>query len=333
MRQTTLAAFAAAALTLIAGPVTAASASTLPPTVTSSFTPNLIGVGGTTALGITITNPNASGTLSNVSFTDNLPAGLTIDNPNGENGTCGSAGVVTANSGTATFSLTGGSLKAGANCTVSVAVTAAAPGALQNSTGPVTSSGPTNTAGDTETLTVLAAPTVTVATPRNNARYTFGEKVPANFSCTQPGDALDLTSCAASDDLGNDINPGGRLVTNVAGEHELTIIATSVDGLSTTDTINYEVLANNTFVVSHVTLSANGRLSFRLALPDAGKVSAVVSNGAATVGQERFTVRGKRTVGVAIQLSSAATTARLAVTFTPKGGVARKVSESRIAAS
>ena len=85
----------AVALAVAAGSPAGAGASTpaVPPTIASSFTPNVIGVGGTTALGFTITNPNASGTLSSVAFNDTLPANLTVDDPNGENGTCGSASV------------------------------------------------------------------------------------------------------------------------------------------------------------------------------------------------------------------------------------------------
>ena len=73
----------------------AAAATAVPPKVTSAFTPNLIGVGGSvdTALSFTITNPNATGTLSAVSFTDTLPSGVTLDNPVGttvtnSSGTC-----------------------------------------------------------------------------------------------------------------------------------------------------------------------------------------------------------------------------------------------------
>jgi hypothetical protein len=115
---------AAAALIIVtAGSAMAASA---PPTVTSAFTPTEIGVGDSTAtaLSVTITNPNATGTLSSVGFSDTLPAGLTVDDPPGENGACGSAGVVTAAAGSQTISLTGGSLKATASCTISVSLVA-----------------------------------------------------------------------------------------------------------------------------------------------------------------------------------------------------------------
>src|ERR1700749_3989471 len=104
-----------------------------PPTITSAFTPALIGLSDSaaTALSFTITNPNTSGTLSAVSLTDTLPAGLAVDDPNGENGTCGSTSVITANPATQAISLSGGSLKAGAACTFSVSVTAAQTGTFQ----------------------------------------------------------------------------------------------------------------------------------------------------------------------------------------------------------
>ena len=138
-------------------PAAAEASPVLPPTVTSSFTPPLIGVGDITptALGITITNPNTSATLSGIGFTDTLPTGVTIDTPNGESGTCGSAGVVTATSGTSTFALSGGSLKGGTSCTVSVSVAASVPGTVKNDTGLISSSAGSSAAGDTETLTVL----------------------------------------------------------------------------------------------------------------------------------------------------------------------------------
>jgi hypothetical protein len=128
---------AAALVLCTAGSAMAAS---VPPTVASAFTPSEIGAGDSTAtaLSITIANPNASGTLSGVGFTDTLPAGLTVDNPNGENGTCGSAGVITATPGASAFSLAGGSLKAGVSCTISISVIASQVGVLQNATGPVT---------------------------------------------------------------------------------------------------------------------------------------------------------------------------------------------------
>lgn len=326
------------ALAAIAGSPAAAGASTpaVPPTIVSSFTPNVIGVGGTSALGFTITNPNSSGTLSSVAFTDTLPANVTVDNPSGENGSCGSASVVTANPGSNTISLSGGSLKAGASCTVSVAVTAGQAEVVQNQTGAVSSSAGPSSSGNTQTLTVLAAPTVSVNKPRNHAKYTYGEVARAQYSCAQPGDPAGLSDCSAQDDLGNAVNSGGRLDTRSPGAHTLSISATSVDGLVTTDTINYTVLPDNRFTVSKIKPLAGGALSFVLALPGPGKISVreLAAGGqrfAATVTRVHRKRRLKVTVSPAGAAASATIT--LEVAFTPTEGRERTVVRRGISVS
>lgn len=320
----------AVALAAIAGSRAVASASTpaVPPTIVSSFTPNVIGVGGTTALGFTVTNPNSSGTLSSVAFTDTLPANVTVDDPNGESGTCGSASVVTANPGSNTISLSGGALKAGAGCTVSVAVTASQSEVVQNQTGAVSSSAGSSSSGSTQTLTVLAAPTVNVSTPHNDAKYTYGEVATARYSCTQPGDPQGLTDCSAQDDLGNTVNSGGRLDTRSPGAHTLSISATSSDGLVTTDNINYTVLPDNRFTVSNTKPLAGGALSFVLALPGPGKVNVrEIAAGGQTFATTGVSVHRKRRLTVTVTPRSTAgpTTVTVEVAYTPTGGRKRTV--------
>jgi hypothetical protein len=331
---------AAAFVLVTAGPALAAAA---PPTITSAFTPTEIGVGDSTAtaLSFTITNPNASGTLSAVSFTDTLPAGLTVDNPNGENGTCGSASVVTAVPGSATISLTGGSLKATTNCTVSVSLIAGQVGVLQNTTGPVSSSAGSSAAGDTESLTVLPAPTLTVSGVKTHAKYTFGEKVKPRYTCAQAGDPAALADCSAVDDLGNSIASGRALPTKQAGSHSLTVTATSSDGLSTTDTFDYTVLPDNRFTISTIRHNSAGTISLRLGLPGAGKVKVVeLAAHGVTFGRYAVSVGAKRTLHLRIKPTPAGkallkkgTTAKvkLQVTYTPKGGVARTLTKRAIA--
>src|SRR5262249_27981314 len=69
----------------------------------------------TTLLSFTINNPNSNSTppssdvtLTGISFTDNLPAGVVIANPNNLSNTCD--GTVTATPGSSTITLTGGDL-------------------------------------------------------------------------------------------------------------------------------------------------------------------------------------------------------------------------------
>ncbi len=329
---TTLASVSAVALT--AGLATSAQGATAqPPTVTSSFTPNLIGVGGTSALGITITNPNSSASLSSIAFDDTLPANLVIDNPNGESGTCGSAGVVSAAPGSSSFSLSGGSLKAAASCTVSVAVTASAAEVVENSTGLVNSSAGNSASGDTEALTVLAAPTVTVITPANNAVYNFGQVVLTSFSCGQVAYALGLADCSAADDLGNMIDDGQALITDVPGARQLSVFATSITGLVTTDTVNYTVLPDNRFTVTKIKAAKGGKLSFLVALPGAGKLQVTELDGKTTVAKTLFKVHRQETKRLSVSLDAnglrllakGAFKVRLSVIYTPTGGRARTV--------
>jgi hypothetical protein len=326
----------------------AADAAAVPPTITSAFTPNLIGVGDTdaTALSVTITNPNASGTLSSVAFTDTLPAGLTVDNPNGESGTCGSTSVVTAAPGSSSLSVTGGSLKAGATCTVSVSLIASQTGTLTNTPSAVTSSAGASAVPAAQTLTVLPPPTVSVGGIKNNATYTFGESVRPHYTCTQPADAAALADCSAADDLGNAVVSGGALDTKDPGSHTLTVSSTSTDGLETDDSFSYTVLANNKFTVAKVKPGKHGTLAFQLALPGAGPVKVVEIAGKSTVGTYNRDVGGKKTInvtvrpthrGVALLAASSPTKPRLKVTlqitYTPKGGVKRTVTKRGIVLS
>src|SRR5205823_2250652 len=75
-----------------------------PPTVVKSFGVSSIPVGGTTTLTFTIGNPIGNGTLTGISFTDSLPAGLVVATPPNVTGTTG-GGTVTANAGSGTISL------------------------------------------------------------------------------------------------------------------------------------------------------------------------------------------------------------------------------------
>jgi hypothetical protein len=109
-----------------------------PPTIVKSFGVTSIPLNGSTSLGFTINNPNASTALTGVGFTDTLPAGLVVSTPNGLTGSCG-GGTITATAGLGVVSLTGASLAATASCTFSVNVTGNSLGTKTNTTSTVTS--------------------------------------------------------------------------------------------------------------------------------------------------------------------------------------------------
>jgi uncharacterized repeat protein (TIGR01451 family) len=91
------------------------------PTLSKSFSPATIKVGGDSTLTITLNNPNSTPATLNAPLTDNLPSGVVAVAGTART-TCG--GTLTVNTGGAKVNLTGGSIRANGSCTVTVKVTA-----------------------------------------------------------------------------------------------------------------------------------------------------------------------------------------------------------------
>jgi hypothetical protein len=144
--------------------LTVLSSTLVPAIISKAFGAPTILLNGITNLSFTITNPNVSVSLSGVGFTDTLPAGLIVATPNGVTGSCGGGGI-TATAGSASVSLLGASLAAGAFCTFAVNVTGTTVGLKNNVTTNVTSNeaGPGNAAS--ASITVLSSTTGPIATP------------------------------------------------------------------------------------------------------------------------------------------------------------------------
>ncbi len=134
-------------------------------TLTKAFGPATISAGGTSVLTITVANAAANAVaLSGLALTDTLPANVTIGATPNAATTCGS-GTASATAGGSSIALTGGSVGAGASCTITVNVTSATPGSHVNTIPPsalTSTQGATNTAAATATL-IVNAPNVTLA--------------------------------------------------------------------------------------------------------------------------------------------------------------------------
>jgi CSLREA domain-containing protein len=111
-----------AAATLNVNPLTA-------PTVTKAFAPQQQGGHQPVHMTITLSNSNAVA-ITGVGFTDALPAGMTLAPAVNPSNTCG--GTLTATSGASSVVLSGGTIPASGNCTVTVDVVATANGTLTN---------------------------------------------------------------------------------------------------------------------------------------------------------------------------------------------------------
>ncbi|MDQ1315326.1 MAG: biosis protein MshQ [Pseudomonadota bacterium] len=127
-------------------------------TVSKSFSPATIAVGGSSVLTISIGNSPPPGGTGSISFTDNYPANLKNAATPAASSSCG--GTVTAAAGGASLSFSGGSLNGNNVCTVTVTVTSTVAGSYLNSTGTVTTAGAGNGAAATATLTVTANPPI-----------------------------------------------------------------------------------------------------------------------------------------------------------------------------
>ena len=140
--------------TLIPAPV--------PPDLGKEFSPDEISAGGTSTLTFTIDNNSINSVdLTDLAFTDNLPANVAIAASPAESTDCG--GVVTAPPGGGAISFSGGSLLSEVNCTITVDVTSSVAGPHVNTTGNLTSSlGTHNTATDILTVTAVGTGKITI---------------------------------------------------------------------------------------------------------------------------------------------------------------------------
>jgi uncharacterized repeat protein (TIGR01451 family) len=110
----------------------------LMPTLTKSFSPTTINLGGTTVLTFTISNPPTNNPAQVVSFTDTLPSGLRVAATPGIASTC-TGGTVVAAAGGSSIAVTGVTVGASTTspgtCTIAVNVTNA-PGQANPSCSP-----------------------------------------------------------------------------------------------------------------------------------------------------------------------------------------------------
>jgi fimbrial isopeptide formation D2 family protein len=125
------------------------------PTLSKSFSPSTITTGGVSLLTITLSNASSTVAKMNASLTDNLPTHVSVSGK--ASTTCG--GTVTAVSGSAVVTLTGGSIPANGSCNVTVDITADYEGTCINTipVGALQTSNGSNAAKAVATLTVNAS--------------------------------------------------------------------------------------------------------------------------------------------------------------------------------
>ncbi len=199
-----------------------------PPTLSASFFTNPIAVGHTSVLDLQINNPNSTVTLTGISFTLTLPAGLTTGNSSGSP-LCGGTVTVTSNS-IITFTGNSNNFTPNSGCGFLTTVTGNTAGAYT-----VTSSAITSTNGGTG---LTASANLSVANPPVTAASFGAAAIPLNGSTTftiqinNPNTVLGLTGVAFTDTLSSGLviastpalsNTCNGTATAVAGSHTIAL--------------------------------------------------------------------------------------------------------------
>lgn len=186
----------------------------MPPTITKAFGASTIPLNGSTSLTFTFANPNAGASLTSVTFTDTLPAGLAVSTPNGLTAvTCTGAatpGSVTATAGSSTVSLAASVIAAGVSCSFSVNVTGITAGVQNNSVTITDGIAGANPTAATATITVVAPPILAKAFALPS--IPVNETTLLSFSLTNPKTTVALSGVGFTDTL-----PAGLVIATPNG--------------------------------------------------------------------------------------------------------------------
>ena len=262
-----------------------------PVTIKTSFENTPISLATSDAIGYAFTN--TSGASQNVTFTDTLPAGVTLDNPIGTtltNGSSSGCSVVSSTAAPGASSLTVTITVPSATstvCTLSYSIVATAPSndvAISDAYSAVSTASATAVGTTAGSLTVLSSPSLSFTAPTNGQSFSLGQVADAAFACTatDPKDSID--SFFGTDDEGNQIESGAPIDTVDPGSHTLEVDCYSAaGGGDVTQTINYTV---GSYTLSAVKAAkTTDRVTFKTTVP-AGKLVAKYFYGKKVIGHD-----------------------------------------------
>lgn len=281
-------------------------------------------VGVSYAITYTLTN-NSDSQLTNVGFTDQLPAGVELDDEVGE--TLHDCGNVVGNDnrpGQSYVSEAGLTVGGGASCTVTLnyvptsvptATASPAPGApaawpdkltawsysdagTTHGCPAATSTGDPQTTPCTDTqdlqfkplsLTIAGPPTLSVDGVVNGADFAYGQGVTLTFSgSAAPGDAIPAGDLLASDEDGNTLRSGSTIDTVIPGTHQVVVWVAAQDGYVGSQTLSYTVASPS---LSAVQGTSGGGVQFTVEYLANGTLTAQVLDGTTVLGTLTRNVR------------------------------------------
>ncbi|MCB1627929.1 MAG: DUF11 domain-containing protein, partial [Xanthomonadales bacterium] len=166
------------------------------PGLSKAFAPTQIFVGQTSTVTLSIDNSSSQQAVGGLAITDTLPAGLLLASPPATSNSCG--GTLSAPDGGSTVSLNGGSVPAGASCTISFDVIAVSAGTLVNTTSPLQSNAGSVMAAS-DTLQVDPVPLLSKSFSPNAVAVDAISQL--SISIDNSGSTTALTGIAISDNL------------------------------------------------------------------------------------------------------------------------------------
>ena len=163
----------------------------------AAFLPDTIGPGSVSTLQFTIDNTSPDGTVSDLAFTNTLPAGVTIADPANVWATCDA--VITAPDGGSTIEFSGARLGYGRFCTITVDVTSSTPGTHNNVSGTLTSSvGSSGTASADVTVDTDSPGFSKSFSP---ASVKYGDRSTLTFTIDNTANANDVYNLSFTDEF------------------------------------------------------------------------------------------------------------------------------------
>jgi large repetitive protein len=236
--------------------------------VSKSFSPNVVGgAGGVSRVTITLQNVG-NAALTRVAAVDNLPSGLTVNNPANASTTCGGTSVVNPLPGAAAVNLTGGTLYANSTCLVQFDVISSTTSPSVNTINPgdvTADNGVFNASAASATLNKFVSPGVNISkvfNPTTLPSVGAVSRLTVNVQNNAPGAVL-LTNAGFVDNMpaGMVLSATPNPVSNCAGAS-----MTAVPGASSFAMANATLAANTSCLVAvNVTLVSSG--TFQNTLP------------------------------------------------------------------
>lgn len=233
------------------------------PTLGKSFSSSSICQGNYGTLTFTFTNSNTS-SLTGVGFTDTLPLGLEVNDPNGSPTVSCSAGsssghTISALAGSRTISLNGATLAAGSSCSFSVYVKGTTAGSYTNTSGSIsaTETGVNTTASGTGTSSLTAVAQPVINKTFGAANLFTGGTTSLTFSITNPNGLTSLTGVAFTDTLPAGLDVSSSTSSVCGGTNNLVLTDNGSDPNRDTVALSGTTLAAGSTCTFSVTVTGS----------------------------------------------------------------------------